>query len=70
METLNLSVFSREGYERIQTDKSKVLVIGKTEIDEDERAILQKHPKFAIPTKLEEEEMMEEMERAYSIMRM
>ena len=46
METLNLSVFSREGYERIQTDKSKVPVIGKTEIDEDERAILQKHPKI------------------------
>ena len=33
METLNLSVFSREGYERIQTDISKVPVIGKTEID-------------------------------------
>ena len=70
METLNLSIFNRKRYDDIQMDDSEVPVIGNTETSEEERAILKKHPKFAIPQKLEEEDMMEEMERAYSIMRM
>ena len=43
MEFLNLSVFSREKYEAILKDHIEVPVIGKTELEEEEKEILRKH---------------------------
>ena len=36
----------------------------------DERSLLQRNPKFAIPDRIDVNALQEELERAYSIMRM
>ena len=65
MESLSiLSIFSEEKFDAIKTNEVKVPVIGNIETTEDERSILAKHPKFAIPERLLEHTLKEEQEKA------
>ena len=60
----HLSAFSREKYANIEKDKVEVPIIGKIELSEEEKAILRKNPKFALPERLEENTMHESKEKA------
>ena len=66
----HLSAFSEEKYERIEKKETKVHRIGDIELTKEEEMILKRSPKFSIPTRLEEDTMHKEMEKAYSMMRM
>ena len=71
MEKLShLTVFSDERYDSIEKDEIQVPIIGEIELTEEEKMILRKNPKFALPEKLQEDTMREDMEKAYSLMRM
>ena len=71
MEELSqLTVFSENSYENIEKDTVEVPIIGDTEITPEEKCILRKNPKFALPDRLLEDTMREDMEKAYSLMRM
>ena len=71
MEKLShLTVFSDERYEKIEKNEIEVPVIGEVELTAEEKMILRKNPKFALPEKLLEDTMREDMEKAYSLMRM
>ena len=71
MENLShLRVFSEELYEDIKTDKIEIPVIGDIELTPEEEYILRKNPKFAIPERLLEDTLREDMEKAYSLLRM
>ena len=66
----HLKVFSEEEYKNIEKDKIEVPIIGDIEITPEEEIILRKNPKFALPERLMEDTMREDMEKAYSLMRM
>ena len=66
----HLRVFSTERYAEIQEDKTEVPRIGEIHLTEEGESILRRHPKYAIVQNLEEDTIREEMEKAYSIMRM
>ena len=71
MEKLShLTVFSAELYEKIQKDEIEVPRIGEIELTREEEDILRKNPKFALPERLLEDTLREDMEKAYSLMRM
>ena len=65
----HLSVFN-EKFEKIERDKIKVPRVGEIQLTEEEEKILQRHPKFAVVQNLQEDTIKEEMEKAYSIVRM
>ena len=60
----NLSIFSKEKYSKIKKDEVEVPIVGETELSDEERALLKRNPKFAIPDVIEENLVKEEMERA------
>ena len=71
MEKLShLSVFKEEKYNEIRRDEIQVPIMGEIEITADEMSILRKNPKFALPERLLEDTLREDMEKAYSLMRM
>ena len=65
----HLSIFSQEKFCGIPKDELDVPRIGEVQLSEDEVSILKKSPKFAIPQKLLEDSLKEEMEKAYSLVR-
>ena len=66
----SLRVFSAEKYERIETEETRVHLIGDIEISKEEEELLKKNPKFSLPVRLEEDTLSKEMEKAYSLIRM
>ena len=71
MEKLShLTVFREEKYDEIRRDEIQVPIIGEIELTADEKSILRKNPKFALPERLLEDTLREDMEKAYSLMRM
>ena len=66
----HLSMFNQERFDSIKKDEIEVPVIGEIELTEGERAILRKSPKFALPEKLMENTLKEDMEKLYSLLRM
>ena len=70
MEFSHLSVFMEEKYDKIQTDIIEVPRIGEIHLSREEEAILRRSPKFAVLQNLQENTMKEDMERAYSLIRM
>ena len=71
MEKLShLTVFSEELFDKIQKDEIQVPKIGEIELTPEEEEILRKNPKFSLPEKLLEDTIREDMEKAYSLMRM
>ena len=71
MENLaELRVFSAEKYEKIEIEEISVHRIGNIEITREEEELLKRNPKFSIPTRLEEDTLSKEMEKAYSLIRM
>ena len=69
-EVSHLSVFHEEKFEKIEKDKIKVPRVGEILLSKEEEKILQRSPKFAIIQNLQENTIKEEMEKAYSIVRM
>ena len=69
-EMSSLSVFNKEQFEEIRTSEVHVPLIGEVYLSADEEKILKRNPKFAIPQNLYEDTMREEMEKAYSLIRM
>ena len=67
---INLKVFRKEDYDMIEQPECKIPIIGEVELTAEEQSILQRTPKFALPENLKEESLMEEMEKAFSKMRM
>ena len=66
----HLSVFRNSKYEDIMISETEVKTIGEVTISEEETRILRRTPKFAIPERLMEDSIREEMEKAYAKMRM
>ena len=58
------------GYDEIQVEKVEVPIVGQVEVSEDEKSIMRRNPKFAVPDKIDVNVLQEELERSYSIMRM
>ena len=71
MEKLShLKVFRDTEFENIEEDKVEVAIIGVILLSEEEKLLLKRTPKFAIPEPLQEHSLKEEMEKAYSKLRM
>ena len=66
----HLSIFSDSKYQSIQVDEIKVPRIGDVILSAQEESFLKRSPKFALPQALQEDSLREEMERAYSLVRM
>ena len=66
----HLSIFNITKFEGIQKDEVHVPVIGDVHLSKEEELILKRTPKFAIPQVLKEDSLKEEMEKAYSLVRM
>ena len=65
----HLSIFSQEKFCGIPEDEMEVPRIGEVLLSSDEVSLLRKSPKFAIPQRLLEDSLKEEMEKAYSLVR-
>ena len=71
MTNLNhLSIFSQEKFCSIPEDELDVPRIGDVILSTEEISILRKSPKFAVPQRLLEDSIKDEMEKAYSLVRM
>ena len=71
MENLShLAVFDEEAYMKIERNRIQVPIIGEIELTEEEKSIIRKNPKFAIPERLLEDTLRQDMKKAYSLMRM
>ena len=70
IEMSHLSVFHQEKFDEVQTGEVQVPVIGEVYLSADEESILKRSPKFAMPQTLQEDSLREEMEKAYSLIRM
>ena len=66
----HLSVFSEDKFNEIQTTSAEVPKIGEIVLSSEEEAILKRNPKFAVLQNLQEHTMKEDMEKAYSLIRM
>ena len=66
----HLRVFDEEKYEGITRDRIEVPTIGEIHLTEEEKTILRRNPKFAILQNLQENTLKEDMEKAYSLIRM
>ena len=66
----HLSVFCRYRYSNIPQDEVLVPKIGDVHLSQEEESILKKSPKFALPQKLLEDSLKEEMEKTYALIRM
>ena len=66
----HIRVFDEEKYEEIIKDRIEVPTIGEIELTEEEKTVLRRNPKFAILQNLEENTIKEDMEKAYSLIRM
>ena len=66
----HLSVFNNEKYAKIEPNKIDVPRIGEVTLTEEEESILRRSPKFSIMPPLMEDKMKEDMEKAYSLIRM
>ena len=65
-----LRIFRQEKFEEIETEEIEVPIIGEVELTENEKKVLKRTPKFAIPERLLEHTLKEDMEKAYSKIRM
>ena len=59
-------VFSRKGFEEIDGAEVQVIVVGEIELSEEEREVLQKHPKYAILEHLDIKEIEVDIELGQS----
>ena len=66
----HLSVFNADKYDKIEVEEIQVPRIGEIKLSREEESILRRHPKFAIMPNLQEDTMKEDMEKAYSLVRM
>ena len=66
----HLSVFTEEKYEEIQLDRVEIPRIGEIHLSKEEEEILRRSPKFSVLQDLHENTMREDMEKAYSLVRM
>ena len=66
----HLSVFNADKYDKIEVEEIQVPKIGEITLSIEEESILRRHPKFAIMQNLQEDTMKEDMEKAYSLVRM
>ena len=66
----HLSIFRNRKFEEIEVTETEVKKIGEVTITEEEERILRRTPKFAIPERLLEDSLREDMEKAYAKMRM
>ena len=66
----NLSIFRKDKFEELELVETEVAKIGEITISEAEEKILRRPPKFALPEKLLEHTLRDEMEKAYAKMRM
>ena len=66
----HLRIFRNKEFEEILITETEVKIIGDVTISEEEERILRRTPKFAIPEKLMEDTIKEDMEKAYAKMRM
>ena len=65
----HLRVFSKDMFEEIKVVEQKVPVIGEILLSKDEENLLKRSPKFALMPTLNEDTMREDMEKAYSLVR-
>ena len=61
----NLTIFRKDKYEEIEVKDTEITVIGEIELSEEEKSILKRTPKFALPEELKEHTMKEEIEKAF-----
>ena len=66
----HLSVFSEKKFGEIMEQKIEVARVGEVQLSKEEEKLLRRNPKFAIAQNLQENTIKEEMEKAYSIVRM
>ena len=66
----HLKVFNKEEFDMIEKDEIKVPRIGEVILSKEEESILKRSPKFSIMPPLLEDTMKEDMEKAYSLIRM
>ena len=66
----HLSVFIEEKFEEIQVDRVEIPKIGEIQLSREEEVILRRSPKFSVLQDLHENTMREDMEKAYSLVRM
>ena len=66
----HLSVFIEEKFDEIRMDKMEIPRIGEIQLSTEEEAILRRSPKFSVLQDLQENTIREDMEKAYSLVRM
>ena len=66
----HLSVFIEEKFVEIQVDKVEIPRIGEIQLSKEEEEILRRSPKFSVLQDLQENTIREDMEKAYSLVRM
>ena len=63
------SAFVEEKFDKIEVEKAETCTVGRVELDEDEKAILRMHPKFALRKKLDEEQFELDIECGFAKLR-
>ena len=66
----NLTVFRQELFDKLDMTSTDIPVIGEIDLNKEEKSILMRTPKFAIPENLKEHTLMEDMEKAFAKIRM
>ena len=66
----HLSVFDEEKYKAIRNDEIEIQRVGDIVLTKEEEKVLKRNPKFAVVQNLEEHTIKEELEKAFSIVRM
>ena len=68
-EFMDLSIFDREKYERIQIQSYEITCVGETDLSDEAISVLKMHPKFSVMEDLKEGGLEFEQELAYAKVR-
>ena len=69
-EFIDAKVFNHNEFEKIEAETYEITIVGDVALTDEEKSILKLHPKFAIPAKLDEENLEFEFELGVAKLRM